>query len=310
MHGHDHHGHHHHHHHHHHGHNHSSIHNLKFAFFVNFGFALIQIMGGIWSQSSAVLAGAIHDLSDSLTLIVSYIMERTAHKKSNAQYSYGYKRLSLVSAFITCIIVSIASVGIISQAMPKLLAPIPPKVEGMVGFALLGILVNGVAALRLYKGKTLNEKVVSWHLVEDLLGWAAVLIGSILIELTGFSIIDPLLSIGLALFVLFGVAKSGLRVIKLFLQASPDGIDLKKLKEEIIKISGIKDIHDLHIWSLDGNSHVITLHVIVEDGLSSEDCIHIKHQVRKTISHQGEIHVTIEIESTKEQCGDLHCVGD
>ena len=312
---HDHNHHHHHHHAHSHGHhdpahNHSSIQNIKFAFLVNFAFALVQIAGGLWSQSSAVLAGAMHDLSDSLTLIVAYIMERTAHRQSTPHFSYGFKRLSLASAFITCVIVALASFGIIWQAIPRLANPGEPKISGMLGFAMLGILVNGVAAVRLYRGRTLNERVASWHLVEDLLGWAAVLIGSILIKLTGLTIIDPILSIALAVFVLYGVSKSVIHVTKLFLQATPNSLDIPKLKRDILAVQGVQSLHDMHLWSLDGNAHVLTLHIVVSETSSSSERDVVKDLVRKKIQENGQFHATIEVETTKTPCPDLHCVSE
>lgn len=289
-------------------HHHSSVKNIKIAFFLNFGFAILEIVGGLWTGSVAILADAVHDLGDAMALALAWFFEKMSTKKSTSKFSYGYRRLSLLSAVFTSAILVVGSALVIAQAIPRLLNPVMPKLEGMLVFAFIGIAVNGYAAWRLTKGSSLNEKVVSWHLVEDVLGWVTVLIGTLVMMVFDLPIIDPLLSIFFTLFILWNVIKNLKVITNLFLQAVPEDIDLLSLRSDISQIKGVLDTHDAHLWSLDGESHVLTIHVVVSSSINLDDTATIKNHIRKLTKKTGNIHVTIEIEHQDEECPDLNCV--
>lgn len=251
---------------------------------------------------------AVHDLGDAMALALAWFFEKMSTKKPTSKFSYGYRRLSLLSAVITSAILVVGSALVIAQAIPRLINPVTPKLEGMLLFALLGISVNGYAAWRMTKGSSLNEKVVSWHLIEDVFGWVTVLIGTLVMMVFDLPIIDPLLSIFFTLYILWNVIKNLKVITKLFLQAVPEDIDLASLRTEISSIKGVFGTHDAHLWSLDGESHVLTVHVVVGSNISLEDTADIKNQVRKLTKKAGNIHVTIEIERQDEDCPDLNCV--
>jgi cobalt-zinc-cadmium efflux system protein len=294
-------------HHHGHHHEHSISRNIGIALLLNLAFAVIEFVGGIWTGSVAILSDAVHDFGDTLSLGMAYFMERKAEGKSSAAYSYGLRRMSLLSALITSTFLIIASIWVMIQAIPRLLNPIQPKAEGMVLLAILGIAVNGYAAWRVQKGKTMNERVVSWHLLEDLLGWVAVLIGSIVMYFADLPILDPILSIGFTIFILIGVARSLRSTLHLFLQGVPEGVDIVAFRRDIEALEGVASTHDTHLWSLDGEQHVLTLHVVMRSDFVFSDAEKVKTAIRQLAAERGRIHVTIEMESDGERCPDLNC---
>jgi len=306
----------HHHHHHHHGHSHSHAHdhasnrrmkNLGLALAINFTFSIIELVGGYLTGSVAIAADALHDFGDSLSLAMAMIFERQARTPSTNKYSYGYKRLSLFSALITGIVLVVGSGFVLWEAIPRLSAPVQPKTTGMLGLAVLGIAVNGFAAWRLSRGSSMNEKVLSWHLYEDLFGWVAVLIGSVVMMFVDLPIIDPILSIVFTSMILWNVMKNLRSTLGLFLQAAPHNIDTAKICGEITAIDSVVGVHDLHVWSLDGEHHVMTLHAQIAAGFSFPDVEKIKSKIKAVIASHGSIHATVEMETSGQHCPEDHC---
>ena len=307
MHGHDHHN------HNHDGHRHgqateNGLSNIGTAFVLNAVFALVELAGGLWTGSVAILADALHDFGDSLSLGMAYLMQRKSLQSSNSTYSYGYGRMSLISATVTAVVLVAGSVSILAQSIPRLMNPVTPKVDGMLGLAAIGMAVNGFMAWKIQLGETLNERILSWHLLEDVLGWAITFIVALVMKFFEVPILDPLLSILFTLFILRGVLKTFAETMKLFLQATPRGLDVAALTATLLKIPGVKGVHDLHVWSLDGERHVMTLHVVVANRTAADDIRIIKASVRPKIVDLGRVHATIETETEQDDCPDLDCV--
>lgn len=279
--------------------------NIKVAFFLNLGFALAEIIGGLFTNSMAILADALHDFGDSLSLAFSWRMERLSDMKSDHRYSYGYKRFSLLSALISAVVLIVGSAFIISEAVQRLSNPQPSNARGMLVFALVGIAVNGYAALRTSHGKNLNSKVISWHMLEDVLGWASVLVVSIVILLVKkkeIYILDPLLSLGMTLIVLFNVIKNLKQTLTLFLQGVPDSVNIAAIEDEIKKMDLVSGIHHTHVWSLDGEQHVLTTHVVLGDGAKKEQIRAIKSKIKELSERHGLAHTTVEFEYLEDDC--------
>lgn len=292
----------HHHHHHHHAHTESS--NIALAFWLNFSFAIIEFIGGIFTNSVAIIADAIHDLGDSLAIGFAWIASKVAAKQPTSRYSYGFRRWSLLSALISGLILLLGSAWVLSEAIPRLWQPELPHTGGMFLLALLGIAVNGVAVLRLRRGKTQNEKVLSWHLLEDVLGWVAVLLGAILMHFTGWAWLDPALCIGFSVFILLNVLKSLRQTLALFLQVTPDPALLQQISAQLAELDFIKGIHHMHLWSLDGEQHVLTMHVEIAMPPSPELQITYKQQIAKVLAPYHLSHTTVEFEMSGEACRD------
>ena len=276
--------------------------NISFAFFLNLAFTIIEIIGGILTNSVAILANALHDLGDSLSLGLAWYFQRLSNRGRDEKFSYGYKRFSILAALINSLILVVGSVFILFETIPRLINPEVVDAKNMIFLSILGVIVNGAAFIRLRSGVTLNEKVVSLHILEDVLGWIAVLVGSVIMYYTSFHILDPMLSIGIAAFILFNVYKNIRSVLKIFLQAIPDNIEQSALKQYFSGLDEIAAYHDLHLWSMDGNYHILTVHLVLRKELSSEAISTLKRQIRHELDRMGFSHVTMEFEYPSEKC--------
>lgn len=289
-----------------HDHDHSGHHhetgNIKVAFFLNLAFTIIEIIGGFWTNSMAILSDALHDLGDSLSLGVSWYLQNYSKKGPDYKFSFGYSRFSLLGALINSIVLLGGSVLILSRAIPRIFNPEPVNAKGMIAFAVLGIFINGAAVLRLRKGKSLNEKVVTWHLLEDVLGWLVVLIGSIILNFKDLPIIDPLLSMGITIYILYNVVKNLKKVMNVFLQGVPEDISIEEIEKLVEEKTEALSVHHTHIWTIEGERNMLSTHVKIPDNYNSEDIINLKKNIRKLLKEKNIEHVTIEMEYETEEC--------
>jgi cobalt-zinc-cadmium efflux system protein len=286
-----------------HSHSHSqTTKNIKTAFFLNLGFTIFEIFGGLYTNSMAILSDALHDIGDSFSLGLSWFLDKFSQKGKTEKYSYGYRRFSLLAAFINTVVLFVGSFFILSKAIPRLIHPEQPDAQGMVVFAIIGVLVNGIAVLRLRGGKSYNTRVVALHLLEDVLGWLAVLIVAIILLFRDIPVLDPILSILVTLYVLFNVFKNLKKTFALFLQAVPEDIDIEKLEQKIMNLTGVKSAHHTHIWSLDGVHHVLTTHVVVDKSARREQVVQLKKNIRNLATPIDFEHTAIEIEFENEEC--------
>lgn len=289
-------------HHHHHDLSDQSENNIAIAFFLNLTFTIIEFVGGFFTNSVSIMSDALHDLGDSITLGMAWYFQRLSRKNSDAQFSYGYKRFSVLGALIGGLVLLFGSIFIIFRTVPRLLDPQMPNAEGMMYLAIVGVFFNGIAAWRLSKGSSLNEEVVSLHLMEDVLGWVAVLIVSIVLQFYEIPILDAVLSLLIVGFILFNVFKSLKRALKIFLQAIPENISSEKVREAIAAISGVSSINDFHIWSLDGEYNMMTLNLGVSKALDFEAQQNLKKEVKEKMKQFPIQHLTIEIGKEEESC--------
>lgn len=285
-------------HHHHHG----GSQDIRTAFFLNASFTLIELVGGILTGSLAILSDAVHDLGDSLSLGLSWWLDRRSQKESDHSFSMGYRRFSLLGALINSLVLTVGSIVIITELIPRLFDPSTPHVQGMFGLAILGVLVNGAAVFRLKGGSTMNEQVLSWHLLEDVLGWVAVLIVSIVLMFWDIPVLDPLLALLITAFILYNVVKKLIGTMEIFLQKVPEGIDLEGLKSRIEALEKVSSVHHTHIWSQDGAYPVISLHIVTEDVDSLEELVQIKRGAKKVLQEVDPEHLTIEVEVGLDDC--------
>lgn len=276
--------------------------NIALVFFINIAFTIIEIVGGIMTNSVAVLSDAVHDFGDGMALGLSWFMERIANRKKDRVFSFGYKRFSLLSAVINGIVLLLGSVVILYEAIPRLLHPQPVHASGMMALAVLGILVNGYAALRLHKGKSMNEHVLTLHLLEDVLGWVAVLVVGVAMKLGDFPFLDPLLSILITAIIVYNALKRLKRAIKIFLQSIPDDVDLAAIEKVLLNQANVCAVHDTHIWSLDGAHHVLSSHLVVGAPTSLEETSLLKRNIRQALHELDIHHITLEIEPSEDAC--------
>lgn len=287
------------------GHEHSiNVKNIKTAFLLNLFFTIIELIGGLLTNSIAILSDALHDLGDSLSLGLSWLLEDYSKKEATRKFTYGFKRFSLMGSLINAVVLLCGSFLVLTKAIPRLFNPETTNSLGMISLAVIGVIVNGFAVLKLSSGKNENVKVLFWHLLEDVLGWIAVLIGSIIIYFTDWYIIDPLLSIGITAFIIYNVFKRLSSTISIFLQATPSEINMDKLVESILSIKNVKSEHHTHAWSLDGEQNIFSTHVVIEHHCSSEEARKIKKELKKIVKNYGFKHSTIELEVEHSDCSD------
>ncbi|HEY8938476.1 MAG TPA: cation diffusion facilitator family transporter [Cyclobacteriaceae bacterium] len=287
------------HHHHHHA---TQGKNLSFAFWINTCFAVIELVGGLYTNSVAILSDSLHDLGDSISLGMAYYFHKVSAKKSDQHFSYGYKRFSLVGALINAIILIIGCVFILLEAIERIGKPEHANAKGMLVLALLGIVFNLMALLRLKKGDSINEKVISLHFIEDILGWVAVLIGSVVMLFIDLPILDPLLSISIMAFILFNVYKNLRHLFRIILQGIPLNIDIENIKKQILAFPDVIEVHDVHAWSMDGEYNVMSLHLVLKNLTPLTTVERIKKDLRHSLEHLNVQHVTIETEFENEIC--------
>lgn len=287
-----------------HDHSHDASDRIGWAFFLNVSFTIIEFIGGWLTNSTAIMADAVHDLGDSLSIGLSWLLSRLSGRKADGVFTYGYHRFSLLGALINGFVLIAGSIWVLSEAVPRLANPTMPHAVGMFWLAILGVVVNGYAAYKLSHGKTLNERVLNWHLLEDVLGWVAVLIVAVVLLFVDWPIIDPLLSIAFTLFILINVVRNIVATVSLLMQATPDKALHEKVVREMLSLEPVSGVHHLHLWSLDGEHHVLTAHLELSRSVDAHEYIDLKIDVEERLSGHDFIHTTIEFEFPEERCRD------
>ncbi|AKG05404.1 cation transporter [Salimicrobium jeotgali] len=286
----------------HHHHHHETTGNIKVAFFLNFFFTIIELIGGLLTNSIAIISDALHDLGDSLSLGLAWFLQRYSNKDQSNNYSFGYKRFSLLAALTNSVVLITGSIFILTEAVPRLWNPETPSTLGMIGLAVLGIIVNGAAVFRLRGGDSMNQKVMSWHMLEDVLGWAAVLVVGIVMTFFDLPILDPLASIGITLFILYNIVINLIKTMRLFLEAVPESVDFDRITREIRNVPEVKSAHHTHLWSLDGENHAFSTHAVVAAEATKEEVCRAKKAITSILEDIRLDHITIEIEYEDELC--------
>ena len=272
------------------------------AFILNLLFSIFELIGGFLTGSIAITSDAVHDFGDATSIGLSYIFEKISNKKPNEKYTYGYVRFSVLGGLLTILILLISSIVVIYNAVLRIINPITINNNGMLIFALIGLIVNSVAVYFTHGGKSINQKAVNLHMLEDVFGWLAVLIGAIIIKFTNFYIIDPILSIVVALFIIVNSIKNLMQIIDIFLIKTPKNVNINKLIEQIKNVDNVIDVHHIHIWTLDGENNCATLHVVTK-----KIDLDIKEKVKHILKENNITHTTIEMENKLENCEEKTC---
>lgn len=277
--------------------------NILIAFLLNLCFSIFELIGGMFTNSVSIISDAVHDVGDSFSIGLSYFLEKKSKKKPDSKYTYGYMRYSVLGAIITNTILIAGSVLVIFNAILRIINPVEINYNGMIIFAIFGVVVNFLAAYFTREGDSLNQKAVNLHMLEDVLGWIVVLIGAVVIKFTELNIIDSILSIGVACYVLFNALTSFKDIVDLFLTKVPNNINVSELSKHILKIDGVDDVHHVHVWSMDGVNNYATMHVVS----NIKDVSLLKKSIREELEEHDINHVTIEIDEDKDECSDKEC---
>ncbi len=275
--------------------------NILFAFILNISFSIFEFIGGIFTNSVSIMSDSIHDMGDALSIGVSFFLEKKSKKKPDDNYTYGYARYSVLGGLITTVILLVGSAFVIYNAVERIINPVEVDYRGMIVFAIVGFFMNLIATYLTREGDSINQKSVNLHMLEDVLGWLVVLVGAIIMNFTDIKIIDPIMSIGVAIFILVSTLKNLKQILDLFLEKTPHDINVEELKEHLQKVNGVDDIHHIHVWSIDGYNNYATMHIVTK----SKNIKKIKQEIREELEEHGICHSILETED--EACSDTNC---
>lgn len=276
--------------------------NILIAFILNLAFSVFEFVGGILTGSVAIVSDSIHDIGDALGIGLSYFLEKKSKKRPDDEYTYGYARYSVLGGAITTLILLAGSVVIIFNAVNRIINPMRIHYNGMIMLAVIGVCVNFGAAFFTRQGASLNQRAVNLHMLEDVLGWIVVLIGAVVMRFTDMLLIDPVMSIGVAIFIMVNASRNLREILDIFLEKVPHGIEVNKIKEHLTQMEGVVDVHHIHIWSMDGEKNFSTMHIVTKGDFGK-----IKDKIHEELKAFGISHSTLELESENEQCSIKSC---
>ena len=269
-------------------------HAVWLAFFLNLSYAIVEFIAGGVFGSSAVLADSVHDLGDAIAIGVSAFLETISNREEDSHYTLGYKRFSLLGALVTAVILMTGSVLVILGNITKLFHPQPVNDEGILWLGIIAVSINVLASLVVRKGKTKNESILSLHFLEDTLGWVAVILMAIVLRFTDWYILDPLLSLVISIFILSKAIPRFWSTLKIFLDAVPEGVDIKQVKSDLEQLDHVTSINQLNLWTMDGLEKNAIVHVCLKEIEQMELC---KESIRSKLKDCGFQNITIEIDA-------------
>ena len=264
------------------------------AFLLNLSFAIVEFIAGGIFGSSAVLADSVHDFGDAIAIGISAFLESISNRKEDSHYTLGYKRFSLLGAMVTAVILMTGSGMVILENVSKLFHPQPINDEGLLWLGIIAISVNVLASLVIRKGQTKNESILSLHFLEDTLGWLAVILMAIVLRFTDWYILDPLLSLAISFFILSKAIPRFWSTLKIFLDAVPEGVDIKQVKNDLEQLDNVASINQLNLWTMDGLEKNAIVHVCLK---RMEDMEVSKTAIRHYLKDIGFHNITIEVDS-------------
>lgn len=275
---------------------------ILIAFMLNLCFSVFEFIGGIFTGSVAIMSDAVHDIGDAASIGLSFFLEKKSNRQPDSRYTYGYARYSVLGGVITTFVLLFGSAAIIINAVHRIIEPITINYNGMILFGIVGVAVNFLAAHFTHGGDSVNQKAVNLHMLEDVLGWLVVLIGAIIMRFTDWVLLDPIMSIGVAIFILINSIKNLKTILDIFLEKTPDNISVDEIKAHVCEIEGVIDAHHIHLRTIDGHTIYATMHIVTDSEPHT-----VKHLVREELAEHGITHSTLELERSDEHCHEKHC---
>ncbi|MGM0496010.1 MAG: cation diffusion facilitator family transporter [Bacillota bacterium] len=278
------------------------------SFVLNLAFTIFEFIGGFITGSIALLSDSVHDFGDSISIGVAIFLEKKSKQKPDYKYTYGYYRFSLLGGLISSVILIVGSTLIVYKAIERIINPEPLlRPELLIWFAVFGVVVNGIAAFNVSKGESINERVISLHLLEDVFGWIALLIAAIFINIYNIDILDVILSLVFSAYIVFHVIRNLKRILEVFLERAPKDPSIKTIKKVILDNSNVFDVHHIHFWTLEGSIPIITLHIVVDKNHSPKDINEIHNDINERLKKLGIEHTTIQVEFKGMDCFGNDC---
>lgn len=280
--------------------------NIKIAFLLNLAFSIVEAIGGILTNSISIISDSLHNLGDSITIGINYIFEKKSKKLPNKEYSYGYLRYTMLGSLIASFILLVGSVVIIYNVVPRLIKPLSVNYDAMIIFGIFGLLINLYATIKIMRSKD-KDKKINTHMIEDTVIWLFILTGSICIKVFDLVIIDPILSLLIAVYILYQVYKYMKNIYNIFMEKVPKNVKIDEIKKNIESNENIDNVHHIHIWSIDGVNNYMTAHIHLNKVLSEEEIVKTKNDVKNKLKEDKINHITLEVEYFNEKCDSSKC---
>lgn len=280
--------------------------NIKIAFLLNLAFSIVEAIGGILTNSISIISDSLHNLGDSITIGINYIFEKKSKKLPNKEYSYGYLRYTMLGSLIASFILLVGSVIIIYNVVPRLIKPLSVNYDAMIIFGIFGLLINLYATIKIMRSKD-KDKKINTHMIEDTVIWLFILTGSICIKMFDLVIIDPILSLLIAVYILYQVYKYMKNIYNIFMEKVPKNVKIDEIKKDIESNENIDNVHHIHIWSMDGVNNYMTAHIHLNKILNEEEIINTKNDVKNKLKEDKINHITLEVEYFNEKCDSSNC---
>ncbi len=280
--------------------------NIKIAFLLNLAFSIVEAIGGILTNSISIISDSLHNLGDSITIGINYIFEKKSKKLPNKEYSYGYLRYTMLGSLIASFILLVGSVIIIYNVVPRLIKPLSVNYDAMIIFGIFGLLINLYATIKIMRSKD-KDKKINTHMIEDTVIWLFILTGSICIKVFDLVIIDPILSLLIAVYILYQVYKYMKNIYNIFMEKVPKNVKIDEIKKDIESNENIDNVHHIHIWSMDGVNNYMTAHIHLNKILNEEEIIKTKNDVKNKLKEDKINHITLEVEYFNEKCDSSNC---
>lgn len=266
---------------------------ILIVLFLNLFFSIFELYGGLITNSTTILSDSLHDAVDVLSIIIFIVLEKKSSKKPDNLYTFGYSRYSVLGALVTNIALFLSSLFIIFNSLNRIVNPIKVNYNSMIIFSIIGIVINLIATKFTSKTNTIGEKSINLHMLEDTFGFVVILLGSILIKLTNFYIIDAILSLTLAIFILIKVLKNTKEVFDIFLEKKPNNILIDELIKEILNTKRVIKINKMNIWTLDGKSNYLNLSLLV-DVVTIKELISIRENINRKVDKYNINNLSVE----------------
>lgn len=270
--------------------------NSLLVLILNLSFGILELFGGLFSNSIAIISDSIHDLGDALTIAISYIIIKISKKDRTTEFTYGYKRLTVIGALLNIIILVSGSIFVYFESIRRLIHPQPVDAKIAIILAIFGIVINGYGLFKFFRASNVMTQTLKNHLLEDVLGWVSVLISSIFVLGFGVYRVDSIVALLVATLILFNAFRTLKEVVEILIEKVPKNVSIMEIKKEVESIEQVVDLHNIHISTLDGNNHVITAHLVVDEKLSLTEAIEIKDQIKDRLSKFNGTYITLELE--------------
>jgi len=298
------HDHHHHHHHHHHG---ADLRGSKLLWVavLNLSITIVQIIGGILSNSLSLMSDAIHNLGDSSAIFIAFLAGKRSRRKPDKQHTFGYKRIEILAALFNAVVLVAICIFLFFEAYQRFVNPEPIKGLIMLIVASFGLLANliSVIVLQNEKDDNLNVKAAYLHLMGDTLSSVAVIIGGVFIWLYQVYWVDPFITVLVSIFIIYHTWGVLSQTVEILMQTVPSNIDLDVVKKEVEKINEIDNIHHIHVWQLDDTQVHLEAHLTVKNNINMVDMMQVKKEIVQLLKAQFSIsHITLQVEY--ECCSD------